>query len=116
MILRPRQIEFVEKSVAALKKYNNTVSVAFTGASKTICLSAVIKRLIAEGIVRKALIIAHRDEITYQNQDKFLKVAPDITTSLFNADSKYRVIYVDPPWSYGDECSGMGVLWNTIRL
>jgi DNA repair protein RadD len=88
MLLRPRQIEFVEKSVAALKQYNNTVSVAFTGAGKTICLSAVIKELVAENPNLKTLVIAHRDEITYQNQYKFLRVAPNISTSLFNGDTK----------------------------
>lgn len=88
MILRPRQIEFVNKSVEALKKYNNTVSVAFTGAGKTICLSAVIKELVKENTKLKTLVIAHRDEITYQNQDKFLRVAPNISTSLFNGDTK----------------------------
>ena len=88
MILRPRQIEFVDKSIAALKEHGNTVSVAFTGAGKTICLSAVIKKLASEKANLKTLVIAHRDEITYQNQDKFLKVAPNISTSLFNGDTK----------------------------
>jgi DNA repair protein RadD len=88
MILRPRQIEFVNKSVAALKEHGNTVSVAFTGAGKTICLSAVIKHAFEQGLIRKALVIAHRDEITYQNQDKFSRVAPNISTSLFNGDCK----------------------------
>jgi superfamily II DNA or RNA helicase len=88
MILRPRQIEFVDSSIAALKKYNNTVSIAFTGAGKTICLSAVIKELTSENVKLKTLVLAHRDEITYQNQDKFSRVAPNISTSLFNGDTK----------------------------
>jgi DNA repair protein RadD len=88
MILRPRQIEFVEKSVAALKEHGNTVSVAFTGAGKTICLSAVIKKFASEKANLKTLVIAHRDEITYQNQDKFSRVAPNIATSFFNGDCK----------------------------
>ena len=88
MILRPRQIEFVGNSIAALKEFNNTVSIAFTGAGKTICLSAVIKELRADNKKLKTLIIAHRDEITYQNQDKFSRVAPKISTSLFNGDTK----------------------------
>lgn len=88
MILRPRQIEFVDKSIAALKEHGNTVSVAFTGAGKTICLSAVIKKLALEKPNLKTLVIAHRDEITYQNQDKFSRVAPNIATSFFNGDCK----------------------------
>jgi superfamily II DNA or RNA helicase len=86
MILRPRQQEFVDKSIRALEKYNNTVSVASTGAGKTICFSAVIKKLAQLKI--QVVVLAHRDELTYQNQDKFLKVAPNITTSVVNADRK----------------------------
>lgn len=88
MILRPRQIEFVDKCISALNEHGNTVGVAFTGAGKTICLSAVIKNLFEQNIIRKALVIAHRDEITYQNQSNFAKVAPNIDTSLFNRDCK----------------------------
>ena len=86
MILRPRQQQFVDKSIEALEKYNNTVSVASTGAGKTICFSAVIKKLAQAKI--QVVVLAHRDELTYQNQDKFLKVAPNITTSVVNADQK----------------------------
>ena len=86
MILRSRQQEFVDKSIQALEKYNNTVSIASTGAGKTICFSAVIKKLAQPKI--RVVVLAHRDELTYQNQDKFLKVAPNITTSIVNADQK----------------------------
>lgn len=86
MILRPRQQEFVDKSIEALEKYNNTVSVASTGAGKTICFSAVIKKLAQSKI--QVVVLAHKDELTYQNQDKFLKVAANITTSVVNVDRK----------------------------
>tara|TARA_B110000503_G_C7151975_1_gene415620 strand:- start:1270 stop:2994 length:1725 start_codon:yes stop_codon:yes gene_type:complete len=86
MILRPRQEELVDKSVYALEKYNNTVSVAPTGCGKTIMLSSVIKKLVTPKF--KVIVLAHRDELTYQNQDKFLKVAPNISTSVVNADQK----------------------------
>jgi len=86
MILRPRQQGFVDKSIEALEKYNNTVSVASTGAGKTICFSAVIKKLAQSKI--KVIVLAHRDELTYKNQDKFLKIAPSISTSIVNAEQK----------------------------
>jgi superfamily II DNA or RNA helicase len=88
MILRDRQKELVEKSVAALMKHGNTLSVAPTGAGKTICLSAVIGELAKDSLDFKACVLAHRDELTYQNLDKFSLVNPHITTSLYNANIK----------------------------
>ena len=86
MILRPRQREFVSQSVAALKKHGNTLAIAPTGAGKSLCLSAVTKEII--GVNNKALILAHRDELTSQNQSKFLRVNPHISTSIFDAKEK----------------------------
>ena len=70
MILRKRQQEFVEKSVTALKQHGNTLGIAPTGAGKTLMLSAVVGEVLKDD--HKALILAHRDELTSQNQDKFL--------------------------------------------
>jgi DNA repair protein RadD len=86
MILRPRQQEFVDKSVAALKNHGNTLGVAPTGSGKTLILSAVTKKII--GSKKKALILAHRDELTSQNQAKFLKINPGTATSIFDAGQK----------------------------
>lgn len=86
MILRPRQEEFVKKSVAALQEHGNTLGIAPTGAGKTILFSAVTGKIINEK--QKALILAHRDELTSQNQSKFLRVNPDISTSIFDAKEK----------------------------
>lgn len=86
MILRPRQQEFVSRSIAALKKHGNTLGIAPTGCGKTLMLSAVTKEII--GSNNKALILAHRDELTSQNRDKFLKINPNITTSIFDAKQK----------------------------
>jgi len=86
MILRKRQQEFVEKSVTALKQHGNTLGIAPTGAGKTLMLSAVVGEVLeAES---KALILAHRDELTSQNQEKFLRINPGICTSVFDAKSK----------------------------
>ena len=86
MILRPRQSESVAKSIEALSKYNNTVTVAPTGAGKTIIFSSVIKELLYPKM--KVLVIAHRDELTEQNQDKFRQVVPNVSTSIVNANQK----------------------------
>ena len=86
MILRPRQEESVVKSIDALSKHNNTVTVAPTGAGKTIIFSSVIKSLMHSKM--KVLVLAHRDELTEQNQDKFKQVNPNVSTSIVNADNK----------------------------
>ena len=86
MLLRPRQEEFVKKSVVALQEHGNTLGIAPTGAGKTILFSAVTGKIINKK--QKALILAHRDELTSQNQSKFLRVNPDISTSIFDAKEK----------------------------
>jgi DNA repair protein RadD len=87
MRLRPRQSLFVERSLAALCDHGNTLSIASTGFGKTIALSAVVAKSL-EGCDTKACILAHRDELTAQNRTKFGRVAPDISTSVFDAETK----------------------------
>lgn len=87
MLLRPRQKLFVERSVAALDTYANTLGVAPTGAGKTIMLSAVTGKMIGDSGARAA-VLAHRDELTAQNREKFARVNPDITTSVVDATTK----------------------------
>ena len=88
MLLRERQKEFVEKSVEALLEHGNTLGVAPTGAGKTIMLSAVVGELDKHYPNFKACVLAHRDELTIQNMDKFTRINPHLTTSLFNAETK----------------------------
>mgnify|MGYP001286573346 FL=1 len=87
MMLRPRQKQFVERSVRALGEHGNTLGVAPTGAGKTIMLSAVAGRMIGNTGARAA-VLAHRDELTTQNREKFTRVNPDITTSIVDAGQK----------------------------
>ncbi len=87
MILRVRQKEFVEKSVKALLERGNTLGVAPTGSGKTIMLSAVIGQML-NGHGGKAAILAHRDEITAQNMEKFRKVNPHLNVSVVDAKTK----------------------------
>ena len=91
MLLRPRQKQFVERSVRALGEHGNTLGVAPTGAGKTIMLSGVVGRLVGEtpkSTGAKACVLAHRDELTAQNRSKFGRVNPKITTSVVDAKEK----------------------------
>jgi len=87
MMLRPRQTLFVERCLAALDSHTNTLGVAPTGAGKTIMLSAVVSKRL-DRTRAKAAVLAHRDELTAQNQAKFHRVAPGIATSVVDAGQK----------------------------
>ncbi len=87
MLLRPRQKLFVERSVAALRSHGNTISVAPTGAGKTIMLSGVVGEIL-KGSDAKACVLAHRDELTMQNRAKFARVNPGLSTSVVDASEK----------------------------
>ena len=87
MILRPRQKVFVERAVRALGEHGNTLGVAPTGAGKTIMLSGVAGEWLDDNDA-KACVLAHRDELTSQNEAKFRKVNPGIETSVFDAREK----------------------------
>lgn len=75
MILRPRQVTFVDRCEAALEAKANTLAVAPTGAGKTVMLSALVGRELAKGAER-AIILQHRDELTRQNRATFHAVNP----------------------------------------
>ena len=77
MLLRPRQKELVTRTVDALNRHGNTLAVAPTGAGKTIMLSAIIGEMFKHK-PGKACVLAHRDELTFQNEDKFKRVNPDL--------------------------------------
>lgn len=87
MMLRPRQSLLVERTLAALDEYGNTLAVAPTGSGKTVMLSAVAGRLLEEPDA-KACILAHRTELTGQNRGKFSRVNPGVSTSVFDANEK----------------------------
>ena len=87
MLLRPRQKTFVERSLHALGEHGNTLGVAPTGAGKTVLFSAVAGQLVGASRA-KAAVLAHRDELTVQNRDKFGRVNPGIGTSVVDASTK----------------------------
>src|SRR5690606_22900554 len=91
MLLRPRQKQFVERSVRALDEHGNTLGVAPTGAGKTIMLSGVVGRMVGEtpkSTGAKACVLAHRDELTAQDPSRSGRVEPRITTSVVDAKEK----------------------------
>jgi superfamily II DNA or RNA helicase len=86
IIPRPRQKVFVDRCCDALDEHSNTLGVANTGFGKTIALSMVADQRINGD--KKALVMAHRDELTRQNSDKYRLVNPRTTISFFNAEKK----------------------------
>ena len=87
MMLRPRQREFVTRSIEALRLHGNTLGVAPTGSGKTICLSGTAGEFLTHPDA-KACVLAHRDELTAQNRSKFSRVNPGISTSVFDSHQK----------------------------
>ena len=87
MLLRPRQKTFVERSVRALNEHGNTLGVAPTGSGKTVMLSGLVSRMLADNDA-KACVLAHRDELTAQNVLKFAKVNPALSTSIVDSRTK----------------------------
>ena len=85
MLLRSRQQEFVEKCMVALADNDNTLGVAPTGAGKTIMLSKVIGNFYEQNPNLRACVLAHRDELTAQNEEKFKWVNPAISTSIVDS-------------------------------
>ena len=88
MLLRSRQQEFVDKCMVALADNDNTLGVAPTGAGKTIMLSAVIGEMHKQNHNLKACVLAHRDELTAQNEEKFKWFNPAISTSIVDSYGK----------------------------
>ena len=88
MLLRSRQQEFVDKCMVALANNDNTLGVAPTGAGKTIMLSAVIGEMHKQNPRLRACVLAHRDELTAQNEEKFRWINPAISTSIVDSYGK----------------------------
>lgn len=87
MMLRPRQALLVERSLTALHQHGNTLAIGPTGSGKTIMLSAVAGGVLEQPDA-KSCILAHRDELTAQNREKFCRVNPGVATSVFDAKEK----------------------------
>ena len=86
MILRKYQEFAIKSANQALDKYSNTIVVAPTGSGKTIMLSALIGERYKKE--KNVLVVQHRDELVAQNNSKFLKVNPKISTSVVDGTEK----------------------------
>lgn len=83
MIPRPYQKRLVDRVETALRKHGDTLTVAATGAGKTICLAMLGGR-----IGGRQMVLQHRQELVQQNLTKFHMVNPGIRPSLYTADAK----------------------------
>lgn len=84
--LRPRQNTCVNRSLKALEVHGNTLSIAPTGAGKTIMMASILGLSIKNE--QRALVLQHRHELLEQNQNKFVLMNPSLTTSLFRSGEK----------------------------
>ena len=75
MKLRPYQNEAVNAVCNDWQNegYHRTLVVLPTGCGKTVIFASVIARAVRKG--RRALVIAHRDELLQQAHDKLLSAA-----------------------------------------
>lgn len=83
MLLRTYQRRVIDRAKAALKKHKNTLIIGATGMGKTVCIAALAKE-----IKGKTLVLQHRQELLSQNMQKFNKVNPDWSLSVFDAKDK----------------------------
>lgn len=66
MVLRPYQVDCVDKIYEKWRDHRSTLLVLYTGGGKTIIFADVIKRMQP----KRALVLAHREELIFQARDK----------------------------------------------
>ena len=84
MIFRDYQSRAINRATKALSKHGNTLVVAPTGAGKTVMMGGLVGEVKPERVV----ILQHRDELVSQNLEKFRRINPKFSTSLFTAENK----------------------------
>ena len=85
MQLRPRQEQFKQKTIEALKNKGNTLGIAPTGAGKSVMLSAITEEFRGKG---RVMIIQHRDELVRQNREEFEGFNRGIRTGVVDSNKK----------------------------
>ena len=88
MLLRPRQEVFLSRTLKVLDEASDTLGIAPTGAGKTVLFCHLVGNLLRGKPGSKALLLAHRDELTDQNVGRFESINPEISTSVVNASGK----------------------------
>jgi len=84
--------DYQEKAIANIRKHydkgvNRQVIVLATGLGKTIIFSHLISQLVKE-TGKKALIIAHREELLKQAKDKLHRIDPTLEAGIEKAEQK----------------------------
>ncbi len=108
MNLRPYQHEAVNKTIEFLElKKGNPCIIAPTGSGKSLVIASLIERL-----NKKVLILSHRKEILEQNEEKLLRIAPNLSVGIYSASLKRKQIR---PVTFG-QIQSIAKLANTGRL
>lgn len=74
MELRDYQTDAVNAAMTAMRGGGSTLLVMATGLGKTIVFAEIIRRYMAQGTGRRALVLAHRAELIHQAADKIRRV------------------------------------------
>lgn len=61
-----------------------------TGAGKSLVLAEVARLVAEKGEDRRVLVVAHRKELLQQNREKFVKLAPGVSSGVYSAGLKQR--------------------------
>jgi len=83
MLPRPYQETLVERAVSALSEYGNTLAIAPTGSGKTLMISWLLASLGG-----RQMILQHREELVAQNREKFHRINPDRSSSVYGLGIK----------------------------
>jgi len=88
MELRPYQKQAIQKTLEAIqqKKSNKLVWVMATGTGKTVAFADLAAQIIAT-TNKKVLILAHREELLDQAQNKVLQTDPTLNVSIEQAEN-----------------------------
>lgn len=87
IVLRDYQNEAVGRVESTFAKgVNRVLGVAATGLGKTILFSALSQKMIADNMVDRVLILAHRDELISQAVEKIRHVWPDVEVGVVKAE------------------------------
>lgn len=77
---------FVERSLAALTQHKNTLGIASTGFGKSFAIAAVADNYAKNGA--RVGVLAHRDELVFQNEEKYRRFSQRDNTAIINAGNK----------------------------
>ncbi|WP_329292896.1 DEAD/DEAH box helicase [Streptomyces pseudovenezuelae] len=84
---RPYQVEAIKALISGWQGTNNRLAVVLpTGAGKTVVFANLISELLAQLGGRRALVIAHREELIEQAAAKIRAVRPDLRVGVVKAE------------------------------